>query len=115
MSPRRPDRLRPDRSAPVFAALGDATRLALLMRLCSDGPASIAALTIATAVTRQAVTKHLQVLAAAGLVHDRKDGRERVWELDPKPLAEAQRSLALISERWDAALDRLQALVETNG
>jgi len=112
MSPRRPDRLRIDKSAPVFAALGDVTRLALLARLCADGPASIAALTIATAVTRQAVTKHLQVLAAAGLVHDRRDGRERVWELDVAPLADAKRSLEHISQQWDAALDRLQALVE---
>ncbi len=112
MSPRRPERLRLDRAAPIFAALGDPNRLELIARLCSGGPASIAALTLATAITRQAVTKHLQVLAAVGLVRDAKDGRERVWAIEPAPLAEARRSLEQISAHWDAALDRLAALVE---
>jgi DNA-binding transcriptional ArsR family regulator len=73
---------------------------------------SITALTEGTNVTRQAVTKHLNVLASAGLVHDLRQGRERVWELETGQLEEARRILALISSRWDEALERLRALVE---
>ena len=110
MSRKRAERF--DHSAPVFAALGDATRLALIAHLCNAGPSSIAALTLATAITRQAVTKHLEVLAAVGLVSDLRSGRERVWQIEPAPLEDARRSLDRISQQWDAALDRLQALVE---
>jgi DNA-binding transcriptional ArsR family regulator len=99
-------------AAPVFAALGDETRLSLLARLCADGPLSIARLAAGSAVTRQAVTKHLNVLAGAGLVHDVRRGRERIWEIEADRLDEARRYLAEISRSWDAALDRLKQLVE---
>ena len=70
------------RAAPVFAALGDETRLGLVARLSSEGPLSITRLTAGSAVTRQAITKHLYVLAMAGLVSDVRHGRERNWELE---------------------------------
>ena len=95
------------RAAPVFAALGDRTRLALLARLCEGGPWSITKLTAGATVTRQAVTKHLHVLAGAGLVHGARRGRERHWELTPGRLGEARRTLDEISRRWDQALERL--------
>jgi len=100
------------RSAPIFAALGDATRLRVVARLCSEGPLSITRLTDGSEVTRQAVTKHLAVLATAGLVRDFRQGRERVWELKTRQLEEARRVLELISKRWDEALERLRAMVE---
>jgi DNA-binding transcriptional ArsR family regulator len=99
-------------SAPIFAALGDETRLAIVARLSAGGPRSIAGLTEGSAVTRQAVTKHLHVLAGAGLVRGARRGRERVWELDGRPLDEARRYLAEISRHWDIALERLRRLVE---
>jgi DNA-binding transcriptional ArsR family regulator len=99
-------------SAPVFAALGDETRLRLVSRLCSGGPASIARLTAGSAVTRQAITKHLQVLAGAGLVRSSRRGRERLWELRPRQLLQARESLEAISKQWDEALGRLKAFVE---
>ena len=98
--------------APVFAALGDETRLALVDRLCASGPQSIALLTTGSAVTRQAVTKHLHVLAGAGLVRDVRRGRERIWELEPEGLDEARGSLDEISQRWDEALSRLRRFDE---
>lgn len=98
--------------APVFAALGDETRLRIVTRLCAGGPLSIARLTDGTKVTRQAVTKHLRVLAGAGLVRGIRQGRERVWELEPEQLADARRYLDVISRQWDEALDRLKASVE---
>ena len=100
------------KSAPVFAALGDPTRLRLLAALCAGGALSIAQLTAGTAITRQAVTKHLQVLADAGLVRDSWQGRERQWELEPSRLDEARRALDAIAAQWDQALARLKRLVE---
>lgn len=98
--------------APIFAALGDETRLRLVSRLSSTGPLSIAELTVGFDVSRQAITKHLNVLAEAGLARGQREGRERVWELEPHGLEDARRCLHLISSQWDAALDRLKAFVE---
>jgi DNA-binding transcriptional ArsR family regulator len=100
------------RPGPVFAALGEETRLALVARLCARGPQSITRLTTGSDVTRQAITKHLHVLAGAGLVHDVRRGRERIWELDANGLDQARRWLDQISKRWDEALDRLKKFVE---
>lgn len=99
-------------AAPVFAALGDATRLRLVARLCVDGPLSIARLSEGAGVTRQAITKHLHALADAGLVQDNRRGRERIWELEPRRLERARRCLEQISDQWDAAISRLKAFVE---
>jgi len=99
-------------SAPVFAALGDETRLALVSRMCDEGPLSITRLAEGAGVTRQAVTKHLHVLAEAGLVRSAREGRESIFELEPRRLAEARRCLDLISAQWDDAIGRLRALVE---
>ena len=102
----------PRKSAPVFAALGDETRLLLVAILCAGGAMSIAQLTAGTSITRQAVTKHLQVLADAGLVRDVKRGRERLWEFEPMQLEAARRSLDAIAQQWDKALMRLRKAVE---
>jgi DNA-binding transcriptional ArsR family regulator len=99
-------------AAPVFAALGDATRLAIVARLSGGGPLSIARLSDGAGVTRQAITKHLHALAGAGLVRDSRQGRERIWELDTKRLERARRYLDQISDQWDQAIARLQAFVE---
>ncbi|WP_239538221.1 ArsR/SmtB family transcription factor [Dyella mobilis] len=100
------------KAAPVFAALGDETRLSLVAVLCAGGAFSIAQLTHGTDITRQAVTKHLQVLADAGLVRDLKQGRERLWEFEPSRLDEARRSLESIAGQWDRALARLKSTLE---
>ena len=99
-------------AAPVFAALGDETRLALVTRLCEAGPWSITRLTAGSDMTRQAVTKHLHVLAVAGVVRDARRGRERVWALAPDRLDEARRTIDALSRRWDQSLRRLKAFVE---
>lgn len=103
------------RQAPLFAALGDATRLRLLTLLCAGGALSIAQLTAGTDLSRQGVTKHLQVLAGAGLVHDVRVGRERRWRLQPARLDEARATLERIGRQWDDALARLRAFVEEDG
>jgi DNA-binding transcriptional ArsR family regulator len=101
-----------DSCAPIFAALGDEMRLRLVALLCVGGAMSITQLTAGTDITRQAITKHLDVLAAAGLVRDVKVGRERLWEFEPSQLDEARRSLEAIAQQWDHALARLKRAVE---
>jgi DNA-binding transcriptional ArsR family regulator len=101
-----------ERSATVFAALGDETRLRLVARLSRGGPASIAHLTEGAGVTRQAVSKHLHVMRDAGLVVDERRGRESLWSLRRRRIEDARRALDSISRQWDEALDRLKTLVE---
>jgi DNA-binding transcriptional ArsR family regulator len=96
----------------MFAALGDETRLGLVGRLSAQGPLSITRLTAGAPVTRQAVTKHLNVLASAGFVRGVRRGRERIWELEPEQVNIARRYLDQVSKRWDDALNRLKTFVE---
>jgi DNA-binding transcriptional ArsR family regulator len=98
--------------APLFAALGDSTRMRIVVRLCEAGPLSIVRLTRGARISRQAITKHLRALAAAGVVRSDRVGRERIWELQTARLEQARRSLDQISDQWDAALERLRAFVE---
>ncbi|WP_263769399.1 ArsR/SmtB family transcription factor [Propionivibrio soli] len=98
--------------ASVFAALGDPMRLKLVAVLCAGGAFSIAQLTATTDISRQGVTKHLQVLAQAGLVSDVKRGRERLWQLEPGQIEEAKRTLEIIGREWDVALSKLKAFAE---
>jgi DNA-binding transcriptional ArsR family regulator len=99
-------------AAPLFAALGDETRLRLLVRLSAGGPGSIAQLSEQADVSRQAIKKHLDVLADAGLIRGHRVGREHVWELLPGRLDDAHAHLTQISKQWDDALVRLRAFVE---
>lgn len=101
-------------AAGVFAALGDPTRLQLIARLSDAGPQSVASLADGFDMTRQAISKHLRVISAAGLARSEARGRETVWQLDPDGLAEATRYLNLISKDWDDKLRRLKNLVETD-
>lgn len=102
-------------AAPLFTALGDPTRLHLVSRMCREGPLSIARLTEGTPLTRQAVTKHLQVLASAGLASGEREGREQRWRVDPRRLAATRRQLEQISAQWDSALTRLARHLEKSG
>ncbi|MBI2685058.1 MAG: winged helix-turn-helix transcriptional regulator [Acidobacteria bacterium] len=99
----------------LFAALGDDTRLMLLTRLSQDGPASITVLADRFRLTRQGVTKHLQVLEAAGVIAGERVGREHIWSLNPGRLALARQHLETITRGWDGALARLQAFCEEEG
>lgn len=99
--------------ASIFAALGDPTRLKLVAVLCAGGAFSIAQLTANTEISRQGVTKHLQVLADAGVVRDVKRGRERLWQLEPAQIEEAKRTLEIIGKEWEVALGRLKAFAES--
>ena len=99
-------------AALLFAALGDPTRLMLVRQLSEGGPASISVLAERQDMTRQGVTKHLQVLAAAGIIDGSRQGSEQVWTLNPKRLGEGRRHLDVIAAGWDEALERFKKLVE---
>lgn len=98
--------------SPFFNALGDPNRLRIVTRLCEGGPCSTVQLTQVIPVTRQAATKHLLLLEAVGLVTSDRKGRERIWRIQPEPLAQASDYLTALSQRWDSAIDRLRAYVE---
>jgi DNA-binding transcriptional ArsR family regulator len=98
--------------APVFAALGDETRLSIVTKLCRGQPQSISQLTKGSKLTRQAITKHLHVLETAGVVHSVRSGRESLYEFEPKLIEEIKIYLDLVSKQWDQALARLKTFVE---
>jgi DNA-binding transcriptional ArsR family regulator len=110
--PRRRMTPRPQARAPVFAALGDETRLSLVTKLSGGQPCSISQLTEGSKLTRQAITKHLRVLERAGIVHSVRRGRRSLFEFDPDPIDELNKYLKFVSEQWDRALSRLQSFVE---
>ncbi len=109
MSPAAPEPLPP---APVFAALGDPTRLALVATLSDGRPRSVTQLAGGTDMTRQAVSKHLRVLENAGLVASLRAGRETRFAFRPEQVAAASAYLDAVGRQWDEALARLRAFVE---
>lgn len=114
MSPRQhsraPSRERPP--APVFAALGDETRLGLIGKLSAGRPCSISQLTAGSSLSRQAITKHLRVLEDVGIVHSARAGRESLFELNPQPLEGIKEYLDFVSEQWGQALARLSKFLD---
>jgi DNA-binding transcriptional ArsR family regulator len=108
----RANALRRGKLASAFAALGDKTRLRLVARLCDAGPMSITKLSAGFAITRQGISKHLRVMEKAGLVRSTQQGRESVWQLEERRLAEVRGHLERISAQWDDVLGRLKSFVE---
>ncbi len=98
--------------APVFAALGDETRLSLVARLCGGQPYSISQLTQGSRLSRQAISMHLRVLVSVGIVHSVRTGRESLFEFDPQPMEGIKDYLDFVSQQWDQALSRLKWFVE---
>src|SRR5262249_16213980 len=98
--------------APVFAALGDETRLALVAKLSAGQPCSISQLTKGSKLTRQSITKHVRVLERVGIVDSGHAGRESLFEFDPTPIEEMREYLDFVSEQWDHALVRLKSFIE---
>lgn len=99
--------------APVFAALGDKTRLSLVAKLSNGRPHSISQLARGSKLTRQAITKHLRVLESVGMVHSARAGRESLFEFNPQPIEAIEEYLNFVSRQWDQALSRLKSFVES--
>jgi len=98
--------------AAAFAALGDQTRLALVVKLSDRKAHSISKLTRGSRLTRQAITKHLRVLEGVGMVRRAREGRESLFEFNPRPVIGLKEYIDLVSGEWDQALGRLKQLVE---
>lgn len=97
----------------VFAALGDPVRASLLDRLAVDGRGTATSLTEITDVTRQAVDRHLRVLASAGLVESRREGREVIYSLKPATVARSAEWLEELGRTWERRLLDIKALAES--
>ncbi|HEX4753289.1 MAG TPA: metalloregulator ArsR/SmtB family transcription factor [Solirubrobacterales bacterium] len=95
----------------VFAALADPTRRHLVEALAARGGATATGLAAELPISRQAVAKHLATLGRAGLVSQSKRGRESLFELDPRPLADAATWLTSVGAEWDTRLADLQRLL----
>lgn len=96
----------------VFNAVADPTRRRILERLRADGPLSIKELAVPLPISRQAVTKHLDALRAAGLIRMQRAGRERLHFLVADPLREVADWLEPYAEEWDRRLERLKQHLE---
>lgn len=97
---------------PVFAALADPTRRSLLRALGDRGQATATELAADVPVSRQAVAKHLQLMAEAGLVAGERRGREQRYRPEPTALDDAARWLAETGADWERRLDRLRRALE---
>lgn len=93
----------------LFAVLSDPTRRAVLERLVHDGPQTATALVEHFPTTRQAIVKHLRVLADAGLVTPEREGREVRYVATTARLADAVTWLLDTSQAWDRRLGRLRS------
>ena len=93
----------------VFTALADPTRRGILAELAASGPATATDLATRLPITRQAIAKHLTLLAEAGLVFAEPGERRRVrYRLDSAPMQVAQQFLAALARDWDRQLGALQ-------
>jgi DNA-binding transcriptional ArsR family regulator len=95
----------------LFSALADPTRRAIFERLCRDGEQTVRALTGRAGVSQPAVSKHLGVLKQAGLVHDRREGRQTHYSAQPQGLAPLVDWVSLYGAFWRERFDRLEALL----
>ena len=100
------------RADPVFVALADPTRRAILHTLADGSPQTASSLAADFPITRQAIAKHLAILEQAGLVVVTPHGRERRYQLSPEPLAAVSDWVQELASRWDERLLRLKALAE---
>ena len=114
MTPSGADAVR-DPAGVVFAALADPTRRRIVHELSADGPLTPTRLAARVGVTRQAVSKHLAALEAAGLARGERVGRETNYELDTEPFAEAEAWMRAIGALWDRRLQAFKRYVETGG
>jgi DNA-binding transcriptional ArsR family regulator len=96
----------------VFVTLSDPTRRALFERLCREGELTVGALTAQSGVSQPAVSKHLSVLKHAGLVKDRRDGRQAHYRAEPKGLAPLIDWIGFYAAFWRERFDALEDLLK---
>jgi DNA-binding transcriptional ArsR family regulator len=109
----KPEMAAPAQKYDVFQAIADPTRRSLL-RLLVDKEMPVTVISGHYSMTRTAVSKHLRILAEAGLVKERKVGRETRYRLDPDPLLELKRWLAFYDRFWDNKMEVLRRFIESD-
>ena len=102
----------PTEPTAIFKSLSDPTRRALFERLSREGELTVHALTAPSGVSQPAVSKHLSGLKVAGLVRDRRDGRETYYRVEPKALTPLLDWISFYSAFWDSRFDRLESLLK---
>jgi len=95
----------------MFKTLGDPTRRAIFERLCREGEMTVWKITEPTGVSQPAVSKHLGALKKAGLVKDRREGRETHYSAQPKALVSLTDWTAKMTAFWEGRIDRLEDLL----
>src|SRR6266404_7239546 len=95
----------------LFRTLADPTRRAIFERLCREGEQSVGALTARAGVSQPAVSKHLGVLKHAGLVRDRREGRQTHYSAKPQGLAPLIEWMSLYGAFWRERFDRMETLL----
>jgi DNA-binding transcriptional ArsR family regulator len=95
----------------MFKTLGDPTRRAIFERLCRDGELTVWKITEPTGVSQPAVSKHLSALKLAGLVKDRREGRETHYSAQPQALAPLMDWASQMTAFWEGRMDRLEDLL----
>ena len=96
----------------LWSAIGDPMRRRMLDLLLAGDVGTATGLSDQLPITRQAVSKHLQVLDRVGLVHAQVSGRERHYEVDAAQLARAVRQLSEVGASWDGRLRRIKQIAE---
>ncbi|WP_250125869.1 metalloregulator ArsR/SmtB family transcription factor [Chroococcidiopsis sp. CCMEE 29] len=104
---------RPAASADIFQAIADPTRRALLDRL-RDGEQPVKQLAEPFEMSLPAISQHLQVLCEAGLVTQRRAGRQRLYQLNPEPLKQVSEWVSHYEQFWQEKLDALAEYLEKN-
>jgi DNA-binding transcriptional ArsR family regulator len=92
----------------IFSALADPTRRAVILALSESGPVTATTLAAELPVTRQAVVKHLEALAEAGLAQAERSGKEMRYRLTPAPLTDAMAWMVGVGAEWDVRLEALR-------
>lgn len=98
----------------TFAALGDPTRLAILIRLAEQGDMTVQEIASPFAMSLPAISQHLKVLERAGLISRGRDGQKRPCQLRPDRLAEARQWLDHTRQAWEARFDRLESFLQAS-
>jgi DNA-binding transcriptional ArsR family regulator len=96
----------------IFKSLADPTRRAIFEHLCRDGEHNVRELTDLAGVSQPAVSKHLGLLKLAGLVHDRRAGRETHYSAQPQALAPLVDWVSFYGDFWRERFDRLESLLK---
>lgn len=96
----------------IFKTLGDPTRRSIFERLCRDGELTVWKITEPTGISQPAVSKHLGALKLAGLVKDRREGRETHYTAQPQALSPLTDWAAQMTGFWESKIDALEDLLK---